>query len=248
MSHIVQSKLSDAQEPQFRQQLLGLISNFSRYEDPLNREKALRVIPVDDLTQIAEAKWNSCAGAEEGSPLDTSTVRDLLLLELLRWFKEEFFTWTDKPICPICSKVTQLISSTGNVTPEERRKSASRVEVYTCSTCSGGEEIVRFPRYNDPVVLLETRTGRCGEWANCFALICRAMNFEIRHVTDWSDHVWLEVFSTAKNRWLHCDPCENKCDTPLLYERGWGKEIAYVIAVSHDDIQGPMIIYYLHVC
>lgn len=46
-----------------------------------------------------------------------------------------------------------------------------------------------------------------------------------------------QVYSFAQNRWLHCDPCENVCDTPLMYENGWGKLLTYVIAYSHDEVQ-----------
>jgi peptide-N4-(N-acetyl-beta-glucosaminyl)asparagine amidase len=84
--------------------------------------------------------------------------------------------------------------------------------------------------------LLETRNGRCGEWANCFALFCRAVGLETRHVHDNLDHVWVEIYAAELDRWIHCDPCENVMDTPLMYENGWGKKYAYVIAFAKDHI------------
>lgn len=33
------------------------------------------------------------------------------------------------------------------------------------------------------------------------------------------DHVWVEVWSDQLKRWLHCDPCENVIDTPLIYDK-----------------------------
>ena len=68
------------------------------------------------------------------------------------------------------------------------------------------------------------RQGRCGEWANCFALILRAFGFLARHVNDFKDHVWCEFFSDSEQRWIHVDPCEGLVDKPKVYDHGWGKK------------------------
>lgn len=199
--------------------LLSYIEGFKSYEKESSRKAALAVVPHDFLLGVAEAKFESSGSAISCGPdKRDGIVRDMFLAELMNWFKTEFFTWMDSPTCPRCKGGTTGIGN-GTPTPEELAKSAGRVELFTCSACfSDGREVARFPRYNDPVVLLQSRTGRCGEWANCFALICRATGFEVRHVVDWTDHVWVEVFSCSlsPNRWVHVDPCENSYDSPLL--------------------------------
>ena len=190
----------------------------------------------------AAARAAEETGAEETSsdasdPIsDPISDRDALLLRALSWFKREFFTWCDAPACGRCGCTdapTPL--GPGVPTPEEAKHGASRVETYACASPRCGAS-VRFPRYNDAVKLLETRAGRCGEWANCFTLCCRALGFEARWVLDWTDHVWTEVYSDAQKRWLHCDPCEEACDRPKLYERGWGKRLSFVVAFGKDDV------------
>lgn len=121
----------------------------------------------------------------------------------------------------------------GQLTPEDVDGMAMRVEVYMCSVCSLP---VRFPRYNSVVKLIESRNGRCGEWANCFTGLCIALGHEARYVHDWTDHVWTEVWIEAESRWVHMDPCENAYDAPKMYERGWGKKLTYIVAISSKEV------------
>lgn len=227
-------------ESSFESQLRNNIRHFKVYEDRSNQLKALSQVPLEDLRAVAQAKYDSSDKPSTALPQNgNDVVKDMLLMELMEWFKTEFFTWMNSPPCPHCNKPTEGTGS-GKPTPLEMSMSAMRVEIFTCTSCfHDRREVTRFPRYNNPVVLLNTRKGRCGEWANCFALICRSAGFEVRHVHDHTDHVWVEVYSSSlnPNRWVHVDPCENSYDNPLLYEVGWGKKLTYIIAVSQDDIQ-----------
>lgn len=203
--------------------LENTLQSVRRYESKSMQEEALKRIPVDVLHERARAN---------ASPMPS--YQDELVMQLLHWFKREFFSWTNQPKCSACGhSTTSLMHTERPSTAEEISGEAGRVEVYRCPSCNAS---TRFPRYNSPVKLLETRTGRCGEWANCFTLCCRAMGFEARYVLDVTDHVWTEVYSEHFKRWLHCDSCEDQLDCPLTYEVGWGKKLSYIFSISHEEI------------
>ncbi|XP_062425323.1 peptide-N(4)-(N-acetyl-beta-glucosaminyl)asparagine amidase isoform X2 [Rhea pennata] len=199
------------------------------YENPSLQQKALASIPLQELKGKAQKKLAQATLLDKGAHVNEE---DFVLLELLNWFKNDFFHWVNNLPCSRCGGQTE---PKDNLSPsdDDLRWNASRVENHYCNQC---QFCNRFPRYNNPEKLLETRRGRCGEWANCFTLCCRAVGFEARYVWDITDHVWTEVYSASQKRWLHCDPCENVCDKPLLYETGWGKKLSYIIAFSKDEV------------
>ncbi|CAK0827424.1 unnamed protein product [Prorocentrum cordatum] len=154
------------------------------------------------------------------------------MAQLLRWFKADCFRWVDRLPCAACGSASTEDGGPLEPSEAERARGADRVEAHRCRDCGA---VGRFPRYGDPLTLLETRRGRCGEWANCFTLLAAALGFEARLVLDWTDHVWTE-FLGQDGRWRHCDPCEGRMDSPLLYEAGWGKELTYVFAFSPAEV------------
>ncbi|XP_013371130.1 PREDICTED: peptide-N(4)-(N-acetyl-beta-glucosaminyl)asparagine amidase [Chinchilla lanigera] len=200
------------------------------YENPILQEKALTCIPVKELKRKSQEKLSRARSLDKGANISDE---DFLLLELLHWFKEEFFHWVNDISCTKCGGKTRSKDKSLLPNEEELKWGAHLVEDHYCDTCQLNN---RFPRYNNPEKLLETRCGRCGEWANCFTLCCRALGFEARYVWDYTDHVWTEVYSPSQQRWLHCDACEDVCDKPLLYEIGWGKKLSYIIAFSKDEV------------
>ncbi|KAK7009511.1 peptide-N(4)-(N-acetyl-beta-glucosaminyl)asparagine amidase [Biomphalaria glabrata] len=215
-------------EAEFLTRMEDGLRRVKRYENQALQQKVRDIIPVNQLEVNAKQRYDTRSRAQS-----TWQMKDFLLLSLLNWFKTSFFKWVDTLPCERCHGSTQ---NTGYLTPtpDDLQWGARRVESHLCSSCN---HVNRFPRYTDAEKLLTSRCGRCGEWADCFTLCCRSLDFEARYVMDWTDHVWTEVYSNSQSRWLHCDACENVCDKPLLYESGWGKKLTYVIAFSKDEIQ-----------
>ncbi|CAH8299180.1 unnamed protein product [Eruca vesicaria subsp. sativa] len=212
---------------EFERRIRPYVSQVLMYEDPVRQEAARKTVPKDELEEKALVSL-----AKEGNFEPSKEEKHYaFLLQLLFWFKRSF-SWVNEPSCDYCGSKT-IGQGMGTPLTSELAYGASRVELYRCTSCP---TITRFPRYNDPLKLVETKRGRCGEWANCFTLYCRTFGYDSRLIMDFTDHVWTECFSHSLGRWIHLDPCEGVYDKPMLYEKGWGKKLNYVIAISKDGV------------
>ncbi|QID88337.1 peptide-N4-(N-acetyl-beta- glucosaminyl)asparagine amidase [Saccharomyces pastorianus] len=203
----------------------------SIYDNPSWHSVVLETLDLDLIYKNVDHEFT-----KEGHREGDNGYSDYLVRELLRYFKQEFFKWCNKPDCHHCGQNTsENMTSMGIQGPngEESKFQCGSVEVYECNQC---RNVTRFPRYNDPIKLLQTRQGRCGEWCNLFTLILKSFGLEVRYVWNREDHVWCEYFSPYLKRWVHVDSCEQAFDQPYIYSVNWNKKMSYCIAFSKDGV------------
>ncbi|KAI5955395.1 PNG1 [Candida theae] len=226
------SNLSEVQRSMSLQMMKSIYTHLNcleSYENANSLDKALDAI---DLAKIYE----SVDRREQEKTNTKLNYDDFVVLELLRYFKHDFFKWVNSPSCP-CGSTD--VSTVGVKRPDSANNpdQISIIEIHQCQKC---HHQIEFPRINNPVSLLRTRTGRCGEWVNCFLLILTALIGEgkdrIRYVWNNEDHVWCEYYSSGLRRWVHLDPCEGVFDETLLYCDNWGKRMSYVIGFNKNSV------------
>jgi len=87
-------------------------------------------------------------------------------------------------------------------------------------------------RPHQPVRIYRKHLGRCGEHADLRSAIAKTALIPIRKIATYStDHVWNEFKNDSE--WIHWD--ENEMDYPMMYEWGWGKVHASVLAERTDQ-------------
>jgi thiol-disulfide isomerase/thioredoxin len=217
-------------DARFRRRIENSILSVKAWdEDSLLLAECRVLLPWDDLRDETDQGPYS---KSQDSDLASSDAR--LLQRLARYFQSSM-TWVNAPACCECGQNDKMEAqgNRGPQTDEERIGKAERVEVYQCTNSTCKQQTV-FPRYNSGRKLLETRKGRCGEYANLFGLVCRAAGFETRYISDFTDHVWVEA--RIDGNWIMADSCEGVIDEPSMYEAGWGKKLDYILGIGLDHV------------
>lgn len=76
-----------------------------QYEDEQLQHYGKKLIPIERLTENALTKLRSIQKeimSAKSSSNPELCLRDLILLELVKWFNEEFFTWVNSLPCKKC--------------------------------------------------------------------------------------------------------------------------------------------------
>jgi len=120
-------------------------------------------------------------------------------------------------------------------------------ELRRCGDCANNTmHFFEYTRFHGPLALFGTKMsrnavmGQCEEFSRAGYALLASQGFEARYVLDFTDHVWIEVKLPDKNgklQWVHADPSEGVLDSPLMYEKGWGKKLTMIFAFTPWSVE-----------
>ena len=103
------------------------------YNSPAAQEEARACVPLDSLRQRVDLDLLSPTEAQKSDPDWTDKAREhLLVVELLDWFKNDFFQWLDDVKCPgapACGAGSLTGQGQSPPTPQEMADGARNVEM-----------------------------------------------------------------------------------------------------------------------
>lgn len=113
-------------------------------------------------------------------------------------------------------------------------------ELRFCSDCNKTSTFFEYSRFHGPMALFDTKKsrnavmGQCEEFSRAGHALLASLGYETRYVLDFTDHVWIEVKvpKGPNGKWVHADPSEGVMDSPLMYEKGWGKQLTMIFAFT----------------
>jgi len=115
----------------FGQRLQGTFDHVLLYEYPSLKQKALQCMPVERFNSVALSKYTAYKSQIKSDEKSPYNLRDFIVLELMAWFKNEFFKWVNQPDCDHCNTNEAMKFKYGAVpSSSENIWMAGNVEVY----------------------------------------------------------------------------------------------------------------------
>jgi len=199
---------------------------------------------------VRQALLDELHGYHNPSDLEDSDQLSVAIM-LAKWMRREYMTWLPEVIKHFgCEQPMELgvYTKSKAVTFKPNSKSwtgydaveadqdslCNRMERWVCVQCS---EVKYVGRENDVMILMRTRSGRCGETAILYTSFLLALGMHTRFVAailDGSDHVWTEL--RVRNVWVPIDVSalndpERLIKDRLLFSK-WGWKLQRVYALE----------------
>jgi len=200
--------VSRALEPEVRSEIVAEVRLHTDSDDPIFLANWLRHTFMKWLPNVPVC--------ECGSAMDTSVYRLDRGIGEIRWV-EDSSTWT------------KFRPSQGPDT------FCGKIERYACPAC---HRVRVVSRENDPLVLLRTRVGRCGEFAILYTCIMLALGHQVRILLAVDDdHVWTEV--RVRGAWVPVDvsaeDVSRLIDDRYLFAK-WGWKLSDLYAITPGQL------------